>query len=99
VAERGQYRSAEWARVNNRGPWEFGVPLPRQKARRRTTKAQRAQCFKEKGKRCVTCGRKRVPSPFQIEVDHIIPVSKGGTNAQSNLQPMCGQCNRKKGNR
>lgn len=29
-------------------------------------------------------------------VDHIVPVSRGGTNALENLQPACGPCNRQK---
>ena len=33
------------------------------------------------------------------EVDHINPVSMGGTNATANLIMVCGECNRKKGNR
>lgn len=33
-----------------------------------------------------------------ITVDHILPVSKGGTNDLFNLQPMCSSCNSKKGN-
>ena len=34
-----------------------------------------------------------------LEVDHIIPRSKGGTDHKHNLQLLCGNCNRKKGNR
>ena len=45
------------------------------------------------GKPCVMCGN---PSDT---VDHIIPLSRNGTNIQDNLQPMCWDCNRKKGNR
>lgn len=45
------------------------------------------------GKPCVECGE---PSD---SIDHIIPLSRGGTNDISNLQPMCLKCNIKKGNR
>lgn len=33
----------------------------------------------------------------QIEIDHILPVRKGGTDDLWNLQSMCWTCNRKKG--
>jgi hypothetical protein len=46
-----------------------------------------------KGQKCVTCGK-----PADT-IDHIIPIARGGTNDLSNLQPMCWECNKKKGAR
>lgn len=46
------------------------------------------------GSRCVFCG-----SLERIEIDHIVPISKGGTNDIENLQPLCRRCNSSKGNR
>jgi 5-methylcytosine-specific restriction endonuclease McrA len=43
---------------------------------------------------CAVCGL-----AGEIHVDHITPVSKGGTNDEGNLQALCWQCNYKKGNR
>ena len=46
---------------------------------------------------CVHCGKKfRKDS---IDIDHIIPQSKGGMNSPKNLQCLCIHCNRSKGNK
>ena len=37
--------------------------------------------------------------PNAFELDHIIPVSKGGETMVHNLIPVCRQCNSKKGDR
>lgn len=47
--------------------------------------------------KCVFCGRSS--KQIQLEVDHIIPFSKGGSNDLSNLQTLCIDCNRGKGAR
>lgn len=49
------------------------------------------------GYKCVFCGRS--PKQVQLEVDHIVPFSKGGSNDLSNLQTLCFDCNRGKGSR
>jgi 5-methylcytosine-specific restriction enzyme A len=41
---------------------------------------------------CQECG-----SHDELEVDHIIPVSRGGANELANYQTLCMACNRKKG--
>ena len=35
----------------------------------------------------------------KIHIDHIVPISHGGTNDPTNLQILCDECNFKKGNR
>ena len=43
--------------------------------------------------RCVKCGSK-----YDLEVDHIFPISKGGKSTPDNLQTLCHNCNTLKSN-
>jgi hypothetical protein len=45
---------------------------------------------RDQGK-CVECGSKE-----KLEYDHIIPITKGGSNTERNIQLLCQACNRKK---
>jgi hypothetical protein len=46
---------------------------------------------------CRLCGAG--PDDAQLQVDHIVPRSKGGSNDLMNLQVLCAVCNRGKSNR
>ena len=47
------------------------------------------------GRRCAYCGKEDVP----LQIEHIVPRSKGGTDRVSNLTLACEACNRKKGDK
>lgn len=48
--------------------------------------------------RCLHCGVSLTAEPhLLLEVDHIVPISKGGLSTPENLQTLCWRCNRSKG--
>ena len=55
----------------------------------------RFEVFKRDGFTCQYCGRK-TPEVI-LELEHIIPLSKGGTDELDNLTTSCFECNRGKG--
>ena len=54
----------------------------------------RHEVFKRDGYRCRECGASK--DETSLEIDHILPVAKGGTNDIGNLQTLCRECNRMK---
>ena len=65
----------------------------RKVASRHTSKKEvREVVFEKHGEVCVKCG-----GTDNIQIDHIVPVAKGGENSIDNYQPLCKSCNASKG--
>ena len=62
--------------------------LPFNKRPRKTTKYQRARILKRDGSKCKECGKRK-----NLEIDHVIPIWKGGNNTDENKQVLCKKCN------
>lgn len=61
------------------------------------TKKLREQIKKRDNFTCCTCGNSTYNEPnLLLEIDHIIPVAKGGCTTEDNLQTLCWKCNRAK---
>lgn len=72
----------------------FLLNLLKEKPRSRNIPAKvRYEVFQRDGGKCVFCG-----SNINIEFDHIIPFSKGGSNNTQNIRVLCQECNRRRGN-
>ena len=56
----------------------------------------RAAVLHRDGNKCVYC--KRSGKRQQLELDHVVPRSNGGTNRYDNLVAACRPCNQKRGN-
>ena len=44
------------------------------------------------GNKWLACG----DTEALLEADHVVPLTRGGSNDIGNIQPLCGTCNRKK---
>jgi len=76
---------------------EYG--FPRQEHERRAPNGRRAfsrkkllAVYQKSNGLCVACKQSE-----NLEVDHIVPLSRGGSNDLENLQLLCATCNRSKG--
>lgn len=57
------------------------------------TEEVRHEVWRRDQGKCVICGSNR-----NLEYDHILPFSKGGSNTARNIQILCETCNRRKSN-
>lgn len=69
------------------------------------TKEVQAKILEKTDKRCHICHKMLAKKNYGViglkgawEIDHSIPISKGGSNHLNNLYPACIPCNRRKGN-
>lgn len=86
--------SKELERVNKREELERAKAHTEYHRKSRSPIPENVQIFvwnRDKGK-CVKCG-----SSANLEFDHIVPLSKGGSNTARNVQLLCEKCNRSKG--
>jgi hypothetical protein len=75
--------------------WRGRRPLPAARPRREAIPERvRHEVWRRDRGTCVECG-----SRSRLEFDHIIPVSRGGSNTPRNLELRCEPCNRRKGAR
>lgn len=66
--------------------------------RRKMTTKLREMIMVRDNYTCQICG-KYMPDTVGLEIDHIIPVSKGGKTEVNNLRVLCSRCNRRKYNK
>ena len=60
-------------------------------------KKLRARLYKRARGKCALCGR--IIPKTEATIDHVIPLSKGGTWDRWNLQLACRSCNGEKGDK
>lgn len=95
----------------NNGSWKGGIssdPKHRSWIKNKRNRMKRScegshtyeewiQLKERNDNQCVCCERKE--PEIQLTQDHIIPVSKGGSDNIDNIQPLCRSCNSKKNNK
>lgn len=86
-----QARQARPGRVSSSGVSEAFI-----QEQRSIAKSLRYNILERDGFACQICGRTAADG-VKLEVDHIIPVSKGGRSTPENLRTLCYDCNRGKG--
>lgn len=67
-------------------------PMKSKRRRTHVPKGMRHEVFKRDNYTCCECGARKSDGAT-LHIDHIIPVSKGGSDELSNLQTLCSDCN------
>ena len=80
---------------NHVNPYYKNPKTPQELERSKVTPSLRYDVLKRDNFRCQLCGKSG--KDILLEVDHILPISKGGKTEWSNLRTLCKECNRGKG--
>jgi 5-methylcytosine-specific restriction endonuclease McrA len=65
-----------------------------ERVRGRAWMTQRQRVALAHNYQCAGCGR--VWLSYRDQIDHIVPLEQGGSNDDSNLQPLCSECHETK---
>ena len=84
--------------------YEYISPLinkePEKPKRKYISKAVRTAVLERDSYTCQLCHSPVITNPDNLaHIDHIVPVSKGGTNDLDNLRCLCAKCNLQKGDK
>jgi 5-methylcytosine-specific restriction endonuclease McrA len=91
-------RSKKWAQENAE---KVKIAKINNRRKRRTAKNAGGEHFTAEefdarcsvyGYACLCCG----VTDRRLEADHVVPLTKGGYDDIGNIQPLCGECNRRK---
>lgn len=94
-AEREKNRQSKRSRNRHRNP-----DKERERKRKRRTQQANTHFTQQEWRElkakygfiCLRCGQSKA-----LHADHVIPLSLGGSNSIDNIQPLCAECNLKKG--
>lgn len=95
--EKERARSRKWLAIN---PEKANAKVNRRRTRKTAaggsyTAAEWISLLNHYDNKCLCCGR----NDITLTVDHIVPVTRGGSSNIDNLQPLCLSCNSRKGDK
>lgn len=95
--EKARFKSTKW---NKNHPEKIRETINRRRARKVAaigshTNKDFIELCEDTEWRCLRCGAPHTIK--KLTEDHIVPLSKGGTDNIDNIQPLCGSCNGAKG--